>query len=560
MGGITGITQNKEALDRYFVIAPQLAKIVDDFQNHFGEEKQSRTLDHYQLHGSMSSRLQKNALKLKDAIVQHLEGNPFEIDVKLMNLFTHGLIESHVDDILKRDDKGQVRFEEFKEQRLIKETATMTLWDKIKKMNLKTFNTSTKKNTIKIDSKIIKLREDRQLLARFLVLQKSRPNIVDSLEEMIGQYEFGVIPRSLFSADGVLLIPSDKSSFMKVIEEYNVPSDVAQSRQIRPGANRNICIIDGMAIVQSMKKDNGMNTCLDFARAFVQSIKRLASGYQELRVIFDRYIETSLKANTRAKRTKGVDCVKYNISDKTNIKTVPLKTFLSHIETKSQLTEYLGQHLLSAFSESEVTVVVVFKTETFSNKSNAFDESIRIHSHEEADTLIPLHVLDAVKQTPEDQAPAIHVYSPDTDVFILLIDLYARHHISAKINFVTGKGAKERRINIEERYFAIGPQKSLGLLALHHFSGADWSGKLFGVSKKKWLNIYLQDECSHDIVHCLEMFGNTAADTSFEVKCLEQLVCLVYGQQGLSTVGTARWALFSKKGYEAENHLQLKER
>ena len=50
MGGITGITQNKEALDRYFVIAPQLAKIVDDFQNHFGEEKQSRTLDHYQLH------------------------------------------------------------------------------------------------------------------------------------------------------------------------------------------------------------------------------------------------------------------------------------------------------------------------------------------------------------------------------------------------------------------------------------------------------------------------------------------------------------------------------
>ncbi len=51
----------------------------------------------------MLSRLQKNALKLKDAIVQHLEGNPFEIDVKLMNLFTHGLIESHVDDILTRD-------------------------------------------------------------------------------------------------------------------------------------------------------------------------------------------------------------------------------------------------------------------------------------------------------------------------------------------------------------------------------------------------------------------------------------------------------------------------
>ncbi len=100
-----------------------------------------------------------------------------------MNLFTHGLIETHAEDRLKQDDKGQARFEESKEQRLIKKKATMTLWDKIKKMNLKTFNTSTKKNTIKTDSKIIQFREDRQLLARFLVLQKSRSNIVDSLEE-----------------------------------------------------------------------------------------------------------------------------------------------------------------------------------------------------------------------------------------------------------------------------------------------------------------------------------------------------------------------------------------
>ena len=31
-GGIVGITQNEKALDRYFLIAPEVAKLVDEFE------------------------------------------------------------------------------------------------------------------------------------------------------------------------------------------------------------------------------------------------------------------------------------------------------------------------------------------------------------------------------------------------------------------------------------------------------------------------------------------------------------------------------------------------
>ena len=75
----------------------------------------------------------------------------------------------------------------------------LSVWDPIKKLKLKTYSTCLEKSTIKVGDKVVKLREDRQLLARFLVIQQSRPQLVDKLQETIGNYEMAVIPRSLFA-------------------------------------------------------------------------------------------------------------------------------------------------------------------------------------------------------------------------------------------------------------------------------------------------------------------------------------------------------------------------
>ena len=47
-------------------------------------------------------------------------------------------------------------------------------------------------------------KEDRTFFARMLVVCKSRPDI--NLKESICKYEFSVVPRSLFAADGILLL------------------------------------------------------------------------------------------------------------------------------------------------------------------------------------------------------------------------------------------------------------------------------------------------------------------------------------------------------------------
>ena len=121
----------------------------------------------------------------------------------------------------------------------------------------------------------------------------------------------------------------------------------------------------------------------------------------------------------------------FDINDLTNIKLPPLKAFLSHIDTKAKFTENLGKALLANFSDLEKNLIVVYGTSTFVNYPVLFHPNIHNHQHEEADTLIPMHVLDASKT--DGDMRDIDVYSPDTDIFVLLIGLVTNNNIRKSI-------------------------------------------------------------------------------------------------------------------------------
>ena len=268
-----------------------------------------------------------------------------------------------------------------------------------------------KKATIAVGDKVVKLLEDRQLLARFLVIQQSRPQLVDKLAETIRKYEMAVTPRSLFATDGILLIPTDRSSFMKEIEQYSRPAvggdlEIAVSggndsreeaetemdnrpvsidpqldmddmmeglaeethlsemngESNEPGSidRDKVIITDGQAVVQSMTKLPGMDKICDLGDAFVKRIDRMTRWYTEGRVIFDRYITGSLKEKTRAKRAGSTQSVKFIIEGQMSIRNVSMKLLLSHTGTKSQLTEYFGKRLLDLFLQGAKKGLLLF--------------------------------------------------------------------------------------------------------------------------------------------------------------------------------------------------------
>ena len=109
---------------------------------------------------------------------------------------------------------GQQPHETFVTKRLVK--GTKSVWAPMKKVNLKLFENSAMYSITKVKEKLIELREERDLLARFAIVLRTREDI--DLRQAIGTYKFCAVPRSLCSPDG-LLLAYDKFKVMHAIKE-----------------------------------------------------------------------------------------------------------------------------------------------------------------------------------------------------------------------------------------------------------------------------------------------------------------------------------------------------
>ena len=157
----------------------------------------------------------ENDVKLCHVFQEH--GDPFHSagEHELINMLTQSVMSEAVTNaILQRDVIGQQMFVDFVNQCLI--DGTLSVWGKMTKRNLKTFKSESATTEIKIGNQLIKIKEERNLLQRFIVISRSRPEL--DLKVCIGEFEFGVVPRSLFSADGCLPLPYDKASILHILE------------------------------------------------------------------------------------------------------------------------------------------------------------------------------------------------------------------------------------------------------------------------------------------------------------------------------------------------------
>ena len=217
-GGLCGLTQTPVALDRMLLVAPHLARFVKSFADSLPSNYPNSTKEHYQLKGDIAVRSTSNALQLKESIIAHCQGNPYTTSTPLKSIVSSLVVSDEAKtDILQRDQKGQTEFHKFVKERLFK-GSEVSMWDPMKKMKLRTFSTWMTKKRVHVSEQVYKLREERNLLQRILLIQRSRSHSLPPLEKIIGDFELAVVPRSMFSPDGSLLIPTDKSSIMHALE------------------------------------------------------------------------------------------------------------------------------------------------------------------------------------------------------------------------------------------------------------------------------------------------------------------------------------------------------
>ena len=172
---------------------------------------------HHELIPSQLHKQTEHVDKIRCALKKHV--NPFaqKDDSLLCNIIMNKAVPSGLtEEILTADMKKQKLYQDFVHKRL--ETHSTDLWSMNKRSNLPSFaKPNPKANKTEKSTSEIHLKPERDLLCRFLVITRRSPGNIDE-EEIIGNYEFGNFPQSLFKGDK-LLSCTDKSEVAR--ELYN---------------------------------------------------------------------------------------------------------------------------------------------------------------------------------------------------------------------------------------------------------------------------------------------------------------------------------------------------
>lgn len=152
-----------------------------------------------------------------------------------------------------------------------------------------------------------------------------------------------------------------------------------------------------------------------------------------------------------------------------------MKQLLSHSTTKHNLTEYLSKKMIDEASKLNKRWVVAWSN--LVKASYEVELTMLASDQEEADTKLLLHGIYLTRS----HDSVLHIFSPDTDVFILTLRRFPS--LSLNTCFVTGCGNKKRIIPIKPIFDSLGEKKIAALPGFHAFTGSDITGSFYGKGK-----------------------------------------------------------------------------
>ena len=131
------------------------------------------------------------------------------------NIVSKAILRSDIlEDVLEHEEIGKILYTDFIEQRLRGEKSVL---EPMQKRNLKTFKSMNKIVKTKVQEKVIELQEEKSLISRYLMASRKRPDL--GITFLVGNFEFSVVPKALFTHYGEALMCSHKPRTLHLIEE-----------------------------------------------------------------------------------------------------------------------------------------------------------------------------------------------------------------------------------------------------------------------------------------------------------------------------------------------------
>ena len=316
-----------------------------------------------------------------------------------------------------------------------------------------------------------------------------------------------------------------------------------------------------MPEVHNLKKKATTTKLSHLKKDFINRISRKAAkgNYKEIYIAFDEWWLWSFKDTCRNNREDAAGLQEtrgFDMHDEMCVKKTSVAELIGSRVSKSQIAHYFSQGLLDEYKGSEVKLIVTCAGRILINQPHSLPPEFTTHSHEEADTQMPLLISHSLSN---DKYKHFDVYSPDTDVLVELMDLVS-NGVSGELTGITMHAGTQRspqKIDIRDRVRCVGIRKSQALLGFHIFTGEDHGNKYVGITKQTWCKRFFNLPDDSPIIDAFIRLGTLSTEECSIMNAvlnpIAQFMCMAYDLEGPHSIPELRWKLWSKKNKEAEN-------
>ena len=505
------------------VAGPEISRLILEFENSFQSIESQTSKRHHE----QNPNTQKTFAKDVNALVDTFEemGNPFlENNGDLLTLDTKIIMSKEVIQTVNTiEKKGQQQYDTFLSERITGDPNN-SLSDTIKKNNYPLFSKVSVKQPSKMKQQVKYLESNCKLFSQLYIGCQIRQGDMNNFFE----HENHPFPPSL-SGEGQQR-QGTKSDLLDCLEQCAPSSKGITDVDAK--------VLDGAVIIHMLRprgcrlfKDYAQNIFQPFIMSSLDKVKRLD-------VIWDRYLENSLKQSAREKRMNLGTAQRQRVLSDSPIPS-NWESFLRIEENKDELFRYLSESmkdydtnekvLVSTYGESVITVGQHILKDM---------ESLQPCSHEEADTRILLHIAHCAQQGYK----RISIQTVDTDVVVLAVGHFQSLDIEELwINFGFGKHYRNIAAHAISRFLN---ERAKALIMFHALTGCDTVSSFRGRGKKTAWSAWMAYPAVTDTF--LSLLSQPEEISPEVLHKIERFVVLMYSKTcTLSRVNESRKELFA---------------
>ena len=233
--------------------------------------------------------------------------------------------ENVTKDLLSAQQLGKTAMVQFIKERLAV-GSSKSIFDQIKKSKLGTFKSINKIKVCKTKNKIMSLTSTRDLFSKIEIISQKRSVDLKTLFN----YPLEALPLSLSEADGTLKKTPKSALLHKLEQDVEPVSDLPIGCAI---------LMDGMALVRQIKTTK--MTYSQFATVLLKKVLSIGRDSSRIDVVFDVYLDNSIKDVERNRRSCGELKLQQIIPD-AEIKQWAL--LLSSNNNQNKLIRFIVEH------------------------------------------------------------------------------------------------------------------------------------------------------------------------------------------------------------------------